>query len=271
MDARPVPFDAARYPLNRPGDPAYRALVSRCRAVLGDTGALALPGFLPPAPVRGIISHARAAMPGGHRMAGRFNPYSEDLSAGDDVSLPPDHPARLRLPASHLSLAGDLLPADSGLHRLHRDPSVCRFLADALERPALYPVADPLGGVNVLVYEPGDANGWHFDSVAFVVSLMLQNAAGGGRYEYIPGMRTDADGNLEEVARRMRRPELRDGVRRADLEPGTLFLFRGRHTLHRVTRVEGDRSRIVAILSYHRTPGRQVSEGTRLALYGRVA
>ena len=264
-------FDAERYPLDRPGDPDYRALVRRCREVLRDTGALALPGFLPPALVREICDGTGAAMPRGHRMEGRFNPYSENLSAGDDVSLPPDHPARLRLPASHLSLAGDLLPADSGLCRLHRDPSVCRFLADALERPALYPVADPLGGVNVLVYEPGDANGWHFDSVAFVVSVMLQNASGGGRYEYIPGMRSDADENLEEVARRMRRPELRDGVHRADLEPGTLFLFKGRHTLHRVTPVEGDRNRIIAILSYHRTPGRLISEGTRLALYGRVA
>ncbi|MDE0097282.1 MAG: hypothetical protein OXS40_13105 [Gammaproteobacteria bacterium] len=271
MDASHVSPVAARYPLNRPGDPDYRALVGRCREVLRDTGALALPGFLPPALVREVRSHARAAMPGGYRMSGRYNPYSEDLSAGDDLSLPPDHPARLRLPASHLSLAGDLLPADSVLYRLHRDPSVCRFLADALESPALYPVTDPLGGVNVLVYKPGNANGWHFDSVSFVVSLMLQNASEGGCYEYIPWMRSDADENLAEVARRMRSPDLPDGVHRITLDPGTLFLFKGRHTLHRVTRVAGDRNRIIAILSYHRTPGWQVSEGTRLALYGRVA
>lgn len=271
MDACSVPFDTARYPLERPGDPDYRALIGHCREVLRDSGALALPGFLPPGQVREVRDGATAAMPDGHRMTGRYNPYSENLSAGDDLSLPPDHPARLRLPASHLTLAGDLLGSGSTLHRLHRDPSFCRFLADALEQPVLYPVPDPLGGVNVLVYEPGDANGWHFDSVAFVVSLMLQNALDGGSYEYIPALRSESDENLEVVARRMNQPDLPDAVHRLVLEPGTLFLFRGLHTLHRVTRVRGDRNRMVAILSYHEAPDRRISEGTRLALYGRVA
>ncbi len=270
MNACPVPIDTARYPLKRPSDPEYQVLIGHCRKVLRDTGALALPGFLPSVRVREICDGTRAVMSGGHRMTGMFSPYSEDMSAGDDVSLPPGHPARLRLPASHLALAGDLLPADSALHRLHRDPSFCRFLADALELPVLCPVADPLGGVNVLVYEPGDANGWHFDSMAFIVSLMLQNAAEGGLYEYIPALRSDSDENLDQVARRMHRPDLPEGLHRIRLESGTLFLFKGRHTLHRVTRVQGERNRIVAILSYHQAPDQQISEGTRLALYGRV-
>ena len=55
------------------------------------------------------------------------------------------------------------------------------------------------------------------------------------------------------------------------LQPGTLNVFKGKHTAHRVTPVEGARPRIVAIFSYYETPGFTMSDAERVGFYGRTA
>ena len=100
---------------------------------------------------------------------------------------------------------------------------------------------------------PGGQHGWHFDGNDFVVTILLQAAERGGAFEFAPAIRTEADQNYAAVARVM------DGdptlVRRPTVTPGTLMLFRGKHSLHRVAPVEGARPRIIAIFSYDRRPG----------------
>ena len=54
------------------------------------------------------------------------------------------------------------------------------------------------------------------------------------------------------------------------LEPGTLNVFRGRNTAHRVTEVIGERPRIIAVFSYYERPGVTFSEEERLGFYGRA-
>ena len=53
--------------------------------------------------------------------------------------------------------------------------------------------------------------------------------------------------------------------------PGTLTLFRGRRSLHRVSPVEGERARINAVLAYGHEPGMRLNELTQRLFYGRVA
>ncbi len=262
-------FDSTRYPIDRLDSPAGEAFVESCRGQLQEAQALALPGFIPRQVVSAILAEAEAAKSSGHRMDGRYNAYSDDMSASDDAALPEDHPRRLRQAASHRFIAGDRIPETSALRKIYNDSTLISFLGRVLEAPSLQPVADPLGCVNLLVYEPGDCNGWHFDSTDFVVSILLQAADQGGAYHYVPNLRSDADDNLEQVATYMRggsTPAQREAV----LEPGTLFLFKGRYTLHRVTAVQGERDRIVAILSYDRRAGYTLSESTKQQLYGRV-
>ena len=45
----------------------------------------------------------------------------------------------------------------------------------------------------------------------------------------------------------------------------------GKNTAHRVTPVEGDRPRIVAVFSYYETPGFAFSDAERFGFYGRAA
>jgi len=54
------------------------------------------------------------------------------------------------------------------------------------------------------------------------------------------------------------------------IEPGTLVLFRGRNSMHRVTPTEGDRTRYLVVLAYNDQPGISLSENARMTFYGRL-
>ena len=53
--------------------------------------------------------------------------------------------------------------------------------------------------------------------------------------------------------------------------PGTLNVFKGKNTVHRVTPVKGDRARIIAVLTYYERPGVRFTEEEQMGFYGRAA
>ena len=55
------------------------------------------------------------------------------------------------------------------------------------------------------------------------------------------------------------------------IEAGTLNVFKGKNTAHRVTPVEGDADRIIAVFSYYEQPGVMFSEEERVGFYGRAS
>jgi hypothetical protein len=262
--------DLERYPIDQMESPALQKIISAGRLKLGQDGALALPGFILPEAVAQILRTANKNKQSGHSMSAMLTPYSDKLSEGDDSTLPPDHPRRIRLPASHRFIPGDLVADEIAIKQIYRNPLFISLLKNILQVPDLHPIADPLGCINLLIYEPGDTNGWHFDSTDFVISLMLQPASRGGDYQYIPGLRSIDDENLKGVATRMKHPDDPEGVSSIHLEPGTLFLFKGKNTFHRVTEIEGCIERVVGILSYHQEPNHVLSDSSKLKMYGRV-
>jgi hypothetical protein len=62
-----------------------------------------------------------------------------------------------------------------------------------------------------------------------------------------------------------------DGVTCLPMRPGTLLIFEGRYSLHRVTPIKGDVPRYVALLAYDTKPGTTSSEILRLGRYGRTS
>ena len=121
------------------------------------------------------------------------------------------------------------------------------FLPRVMAKPALHIMADPLAGANVMEYRSGEALNWHFDRSEFTTTLLLQKPAQGGEFEYCRDLRSHSDPNYEGVARLLagNHPE----ARILELQPGTLNVFRGRNTAHRVTAIQGERERIIAVLS----------------------
>ena len=128
-------------------------------------------------------------------------------------------------------------------------------------------MADPLARINVMAYRAGEALNWHFDRSEFTTTILLQAPLVGGAFQYRSGLRSDSDPNHEGVGRLLAGEG--DGVRTLGLAAGTLNVFRGKNTAHRVTAVEGRVPRIVAVLSYYETPGVSFTEAERLGFYGR--
>ena len=96
--------------------------------------------------------------------------------------------------------------------------------------------------MNLAVMLEGDALGWHFDQTDFVVSLAIQSSDAGGDFENVQRLRWVDGGGIDErydtVAGVLAgdAPEL---VTTVPMTPGTLMLFEGRWSLHRVTPSRG--------------------------------
>ena len=101
------------------------------------------------------------------------------------------------------------------------------------------------------------------------MTLLIQKSKKGGEFQYIRNFR-DTDNNemnFDGVN------QLLDGELKYDnlvMDPGTLVLFRGRNSIHRVTPVEGDLTRILAVLAYNSEPNISLSETSRMTFYGRL-
>ena len=138
-----------------------------------------------------------------------------------------------------------------------------------MQKAALYPMDDPLACLNVMTYRDGEALNWHFDRSEFTTTLLLQAPTEGGHFEYRTELRDDNDPNYEGVGAFLQH----DNPDRQQLVvcPGTLNVFRGKNTLHRVSPVKGSRDRIIAVFSYYETKGVQFSDEENLGFYGRKA
>jgi hypothetical protein len=143
------------------------------------------------------------------------------------------------------------------------------FVAKVLGQERLHRYADPFGALNLAVMRDGHELGWHFDQTDFVVSIAIQPSLGGGHFENVPQVRSAGNPN-EATVEAVRRGERDDLVRIEPMTPGTLMLFNGRWSLHRVSRVTGTVPRHVALLAYDTKPGTDSDDELKLGRYGRL-
>jgi hypothetical protein len=144
-----------------------------------------------------------------------------------------------------------------------------RFVADCFALPGLHELADPLSGLTLNVVAPGRAHPWHFDTNEFTVSMLTRPAGEGGVFEYCPNIRSADTENFADVAAVLAGNGERL-IRRLELRPGDLQLFRGRYSLHRVSTVRGAQARHTAIFAYSERPGVIGSPERTRQLFGRV-
>jgi hypothetical protein len=229
-----------------------RAVVAALGGQLRADGLCRLPGFLTP----------EATAPRAYRGMVEQTPYYRK----DGVDYPPGHPRVTWQSRDLCQVAADLVPRESGLWRLYASPAMAPFLAALTGAGTLYRDADPHQALNISIMEEGGHQQWHFDSAGVIITLMLQALERGGAFECVPGLRAAEDENYAGVKRVI--DGARDRVVTVPFEPGTLMLFRGMNSLHRVIRTEGARRRLIAILSYHETPDRLASPEANAALYG---
>ncbi|MBE7636599.1 2OG-Fe(II) oxygenase [Sneathiella sp. P13V-1] len=251
--------DLEKYPLTS------TTFKEECRKELEANGSLLLPGFLFPAALKQMIVEAEEQSNKVYYTADTHNVY---LTA-TDPSLPNNHPFNRQLNSNKGCITTDQIPETSGLHAIYDDPSFKEFVAYVVEEEGIYPYADPLSGINVHFADEGRELNWHFDNSSFAITLLLQAPKGGGEFQYVRDLR-DADAgemNFEGVRAVL---EGETEVDTLSAEPGTLALFRGRNSIHRVTPTEGDRTRLLVVLAYNNAPGVALSETGRMTFYGRL-
>ncbi len=257
-------LDLERYPIVDRSSARYHELIATARAQLAELGACELRGFLKAEALAAMVDEAETLAPRAYHSRVEGNPYLEPV----DPTLPDDHPKRLVEMTVLGAVAYDQFPAQSLLRRLYEWDPLMEFLADAIGEKRLYRYADPMGALNIAVMKDGDYLRWHFDQTDFVTSLTLQAAESGGEFEFVPMIRTAKEERFGAVRALLQ--GARDGVRRIAAPPGTLLLFQGRYSIHRVTEIKGKRLRHVALLGYDVKPDVRSTEHLQYMRYGRA-
>lgn len=257
-------IDLERYPLGDLGGPLGQALIAEKRRALRDTGSFNLEGFLRPEAVTASVAEVEAMMAA---RAFRHRQEHNIYFLPDDPPLPDGHGARARLISSNRTLTCDQL-AGTTIRRIYEWSPLADFLAAVFDKPALYRMADPLAGLNVMGYGAEDRLNWHFDRAEFTVTLLLQAPEAGGIFEYRRNLRSADDPNHDGVARLLAGED--PDVRALTIPAGTLNVFMGYRSPHHVTPVEGRRMRLIAVLSFMETPDVQFSAADRKQFYGRA-
>ncbi len=259
-------IDLERYPLASPETSVWRNLGDHCQSALAADGACALAGFLTAPAARRMAAETDNIASKAFRSASGHNV----MLLVDDDDLPAGHPRRRHQQTDLDAVPYDAIPEDHALRRLYEWEPLLHFVAAATGQMPLYRMADPLAALTINVMAMGQNHGWHFDEAEITVTLMLQAPLEGGTFEIVRGLR-GADDRVDDDA--LENALSGQGSAHAALavSPGTLLLFAGHRTLHRVTPVLGPRPRYVATLSYKSEPGICNSPEVQQLFYGRTA
>jgi hypothetical protein len=244
-----LPLDLDRYPIDDLDQPAARELIARCSSQLDREGLCLLPGFLGPDAVFRSAAEIQAEVPDAFRKERAIVAMNESEI---DPALPVDDPLRIAHRHSMRTIAYDLIDRSSPIRALYEWDGMTGFVSAVLGY-RVYCCADPLLALMISAMDPGGEQGWHFDDNEFVVSLLLQKPARGGEFEYVPMIRSDDDPGDDRIRRVFQGSS--DEVQVAPLAAGTLALFRGTRSLHRVSTVVEGPTRLIALLSFDREPG----------------
>ena len=258
-------IDLERYPVFDLGSSRGQQVVREAHEERARRGMAVLPGFLRADAIDALRSECESVAKRGHFSEVWGTPYIEV----PDPQLPEDHPRRILSRTALTAVAYDLFPADSALRRLYESDTLLEMMRVLIGREQLYRYADPFGALNLASMSDGDELHWHYDQTDFVVSIAVQSSDSGGDFECVPLIRGPGHESYDEVRAVL---QGRGGalVQTIPMTPGTLMVFEGRHSLHRVSPIRGPRPRYVALLAYDTRPGTDSSPLLKRVRYGRL-
>ena len=238
---------------------------STCASILAERGVLVLKDFIRPTTLALLQEEAQQNADKAYFCTQKHSVYLTP----PDLAFPAMHPRNRQVVSSKGCICDDLVSAHSPLRTLYDAAEFRIFIMGVTGEQALHPYADSLSSINIHYAHRGQELGWHFDNSSFAITLLIQKPEVGSRFEFVKNLRdsTAGDMNYEGVG------ALLDGVLQPDvlsMEPGTLVLFRGRDSVHRVSPNESDTTRMLAVLAYNSEPGVSLSESARMTFYGRL-
>ena len=257
-------IDTVRYPLHALDARVGAALLESCRRRMRDEGVCRLPAFLSAEGLDALRHEARALRGHAHHSEVRYTPWY----AEPDRSLPADDPRAAALAFAVGYVGRDRLPPRGAIETLFGWEPLLALVQAALGSRSIFRFDDSLGSLNVTVMGRGERLGWHFDACEAVVSVLLEAGEAGGRFEYVPPF-TGTDEQVRSAVARVLHGGEDQGIE-VPMSPGDFVLFRGRHSLHRVTRVEGARERLMLLMSFDDVEERPADTRSNVDLFGRA-
>ena len=258
--------DIATYPLDQPNSVAYKSAVADARSQLQDDGCAVIKKLLRPTAVKIISQEIIERKSNTHFSTSKMNPYFHSTK---NPEYPDHHPVNTFIERSSGFIPGDSWDASLAIDILFRSEILTNFIRDALETQAVHCYADPLAGLTANILDPGQQFAWHFDTNEFAVTAMIDEADDGGLFQYVPLIRTPDNESFERIQKVL--DDDCSEVKTLELHAGDLQIFRGRHSLHRVTRVpKTSRPRHAAIFAYTADPGVIGRVERTKQLFGRV-
>lgn len=230
---------------------------------LDKTGILVLPNFVSAKAVRTLQKEAAALKDEAYKSESVYNLYV----LPEDKNLASDSPRNKKFRTTKGCVPNDRIPEDSVLRKIYDADLFREFICKLQKLEGIFPYADKLSSININYYDPSDSLEWHFDNADFAITLMIKNCDKGGIYEYFPNMRYKANGEEDyETLTKILDGEMKP--QSATMGEGSLMIFRGNRSLHRVTKVE-EGERVLVTLNYNVKAGIPLSEKSRMTFFGR--
>jgi len=224
-------IDLDRYPIHRLDSAEGSALLESCHAEIRDHSNCTLPGFLRQSAVNELAEEITRLEKVARKVDFLATPYGWMRNR----DFPADHPRSQLFPRRCGTITTEQILPEGPSLSLYQLNELTEFVRRLLKFKTLYRLACPNISVRVNIMQQGDEFGWHYDTNDGVVSFAIQNADSGGEFEFAPLIRAEDNENYPEV----------DGIFSGSITPekaitpaGTFFLFMGRRSLHRVSRVE---------------------------------
>lgn len=253
-----------KFPLGRVQSKSFRELVQWCQKELKREGLFSLNGFFLKSSLEETIRKISPIMASSSLYKSRRHNiyFKENFS-----EISHDHPVQQQFETANRTLCGDQLE-DSIIAVIYEWPPLANFLAKVMGKNKLYVMADPLANVNVMSYRRGETLNWHFDRSEFTTTLLLQAPEEGGVFQYRTNLRSKNNPNYAGVAKLLKGKDA--DIKEIIMEPGTLNVFCGVNTPHKVTTIGGNRDRLVADFSFFERPKVTFTPEEQLVFYGRV-
>ena len=231
---------------------------------LNETGILVLPNFVSDKALSELKQEAANLKSKEYRRESVYNLYVMP----EDNTMDPDSPRNRKFRTTKGVVTADQIPENSVLKKIYNADLFRQFICKLQQLKAIFPYADTLSSININYYDTSDNLEWHFDNADFAITLLIKKCTKGGVYEYFPNSRyTPAGKENYEAIRTMLDGKIQPQT--ATMDEGSLMIFRGNQSLHRVTKIEAG-ERVLVTLNYNLKPGVPLSEKSRLTFFGRT-
>ena len=189
----------------------------------------------------------------------------------NDESLPSSHCRNVPVVSSKCIVDYARVPDSSILKAIYKSPRLLELVQQTTGTSELHLSACPYNAAYFNEFSIGDGLGWHFDRSEFGVNLVLQPPGTGAEFEFHHNTRTEEDLDsyckVEDILARGSDHHEVDCV--DYLGVGSLVIFSGRLSMHRVKPLLGPPTRINAILTYEKEEGQAPKAYTLRKFFGR--